>query len=101
MVEVPGTAPGSDGFIAMAVYRHSRPRGRQCVYKPEDRICKGPSSERLRLTKRTLLEWELGRRRSGRMQQYLELMQKVRETGVHKNDRTGTGTLSIFGRQLR
>ncbi|MFL5258281.1 MAG: thymidylate synthase [Hyphomicrobiales bacterium] len=35
------------------------------------------------------------------MQQYLELMQKVRETGVHKNDRTGTGTLSIFGHQLR
>jgi thymidylate synthase len=35
------------------------------------------------------------------MQQYLELMQKVRETGVRKHDRTGTGTLSIFGHQLR
>lgn len=23
-VEAPGTAPGSDGFIAMAIYRHSR-----------------------------------------------------------------------------
>jgi len=26
MVEAPGTAPGSDGFITMAVYRHSRCR---------------------------------------------------------------------------
>jgi len=25
VVEAPGTAPGSDGFITMAVYRHSRP----------------------------------------------------------------------------
>ena len=35
------------------------------------------------------------------MQQYLELMRRVRETGVRKSDRTGTGTLSIFGHQLR
>jgi thymidylate synthase len=35
------------------------------------------------------------------MRQYLELMQKVRETGVRKKDRTGTGTLSVFGHQLR
>jgi hypothetical protein len=26
MVEAPGTAPGSDGFITMAIYRHSRCR---------------------------------------------------------------------------
>jgi len=33
VVEAPGTAPGSDGFITMAVYRHSRPRGRQALYR--------------------------------------------------------------------
>ncbi len=30
------------------------------------------------------------------MKQYLELMQKVLDEGTQKNDRTGTGTLSIF-----
>jgi len=32
---------------------------------------------------------------------YLELMRAVRERGVRKDDRTGTGTLSLFARQLR
>jgi thymidylate synthase len=32
---------------------------------------------------------------------YLELMRAVRERGVRKDDRTGTGTLSLFGQQLR
>jgi hypothetical protein len=32
-VEAPGTAPGSDGFIPIAVYRHSRPCGQQNQYK--------------------------------------------------------------------
>ena len=35
------------------------------------------------------------------MRQYLDMMRHVRDSGVRKDDRTGTGTLSVFGYQLR
>ncbi|MFN3854989.1 MAG: thymidylate synthase [Phreatobacter sp.] len=35
------------------------------------------------------------------MRQYHDLMQRVLDTGIRKTDRTGTGTLSVFGHQMR
>ena len=35
------------------------------------------------------------------MKAYLELMRRIRDTGARKADRTGTGTLSLFGQQMR
>jgi len=35
------------------------------------------------------------------VRQYLDLLARIRQTGIRKDDRTNTGTLSIFGHQMR
>jgi thymidylate synthase len=64
----------------------------------------GPAARRVPGTFRYNRRWSSNPPDAGaqpKMQQYLAMMRHVLEHGARKDDRTGTGTLSVFGHQMR